>query len=169
MLHELKKSPWRTKSGKKLGRGNSSGAGNYSGKGLKGQKSRSGGWVPAWFEWGQTPLYRRLPKLRWFKRHFKLLEHHEPVNVGLLESDDRVKSGDTITKELLAQNGYIRKTTSGVKILGNGDLSKKLSFEGIDAISASALAKVEKAWGSFAAPAPVAQEQQEEAQEQAQE
>ncbi len=163
MLHELKKSPGRTKSGKRLGRWNSSGAGNYSGKWVKGQKARSGGWVPAWFEWGQTPLYRRLPKLRWFKRYFKLLEHHEPVNVGLLESDERVKSGDTITKELLAQNGYIRKTTSGVKILWHGDLSKKLSFEGIDAISASALTKVEAAWGSFAAPEVVATE--EEAQE----
>ncbi len=155
MLHELTKSPWRSKPGKKLGRWNSSGAWNYSGKWIKGQKSRSWWSVPAWFEWWQTPLYRRLPKLRWFKRYFKLLEHHEPVNVGLLESDDRIKSWDTITKELLAQFWYIRKKDNRVKILGNWDLKKKLSFDGLDAISSSALTKVEAVGGTFSGWAPV--------------
>jgi len=148
-LHELTKSPGRTKSGKKKGRWDGSGAGNYAGRGMAGQNSRSGGGVAPWFEWGQTPLYRRLPKLRGFKRYFKLLKNHEPVNVGLLESDDRISSGTTITKELLSQYGYIRKPSSFVKILGKGDLKKKLSFDAMDAISASALAQVEAAGGSF--------------------
>lgn len=80
-LHELKKSPGRHKPGKRVGRGNASGAGNYAGRGMAGQRSRAGGSIPAWFEGGQTPLYRRLPKLRGFKRYFKLLKDHEPVNV----------------------------------------------------------------------------------------
>ncbi len=169
MLHELKKSPGRHKPWKKRGRGNSSGAGNYSGKGLKGQKSRSGWWVAPWFEGGQTPLYRRLPKFRGFKRYFKLLEHHEPVNVGLLESDDRIKSGDTITKELLAQHGYTRKVTSAVKILWNGDIKKKLTFDGLDAISATALSKVESAWWTFTAAPKIEETQEEQESEKQQE
>ena len=88
MLHELKKSPGRTKSGKRVGRGDSSGAWNYCGKGMKGQKARAGGNVPAWFEGGQTPLHMRLPKLRWFKRYFKLLKYYEAVNTGALEADE---------------------------------------------------------------------------------
>lgn len=148
-LHELKKSPGRHKPWKRVGRGNASGAGNYSGKGIKGQKSRAGGSIPAWFEGGQTPLYRRLPKLRWFKRYFKLLNDHEPVNVWSLDTDERIKSGDTITKETLVQYSYIRKASSFVKILGTWDLGKKLTFDGMDAISASALSKVESAGWSF--------------------
>lgn len=162
MLHELTKSPGRSKPGKRVGRGNANGAGNYCGRGLGGQNSRAGGWVPAWFEGGQTPLYRRLPKLRWFKRYFKLLKHIEPINLGLLEADERIKSWDTINKELLTQYGYIRKVTSGVKILWNGDLKKKLTFDGLDAISASALTKVEAAWGSFSGAPEVKEAQKEE-------
>lgn len=163
-LHELKKSPGRHKPGKRVGRGNASGAGNYAGRGMAGQRSRAGGSIPAWFEGGQTPLYRRLPKLRWFKRYFKLLNDHEPVNVWSLEADERIKSGDTITKEILTQYSYIRKSSSYVKILWNWDLKKKLSFDGIDAISASALTKVESAGGSFSG-APVAQGQEAEQEE----
>ncbi len=148
-LHELKKSPGRTPKGKKLGRGNSSGSGNYSGKWIKGQKARSGGSTAPWFEWGQTPLYRRLPKLRGFKRYFKLLKQHEPVNLGQLEADERISASETVTKEVLAQLGYIRKVTSLVKILGRGELKKALKFEWMDAISASALSQVESTGWSF--------------------
>lgn len=92
------------------------------------------------------------------------------MNVGLLESDERIKAGETITKALLAQYGYIRKPDSGVKILGNGEIKKKLTFDGIDAISASALKKVEAAGGTFSGGAtPVAQEEQKEETQEAQE
>lgn len=150
MIHELTKSTGRTKSWKRVGRGDSSGAGNYCGKGMKGQKARAGGNVPAWFEGGQTPLHMRLPKLRWFKRYFKLLKYYEPVNVGHLEADDRIEASSKVTKEVLTELGYLRKPTSLVKILWTGTLTKKLSFEGIDALSATALKKIEEAGGSVA-------------------
>ena len=114
---------------------------------MKGQKARAGGNIPAWFEGGQTPLHMRLPKLRGFKRYFKLLKWYEPVNTGALEADERIKSGDTLNKVTLTEFGYIRKPTSLVKVLGKGDLKKKLSFDSIDAVSATALEKIEKAGG----------------------
>ena len=147
LLHELKKSPGRTKPWKRLGRWDSSGAWNYSGRGLKGQWARAGWGVPDWFEGGQTPLHMRLPKLRGFKRYFKLLKHYEPINIGTLEQDTRIDGKKVINKELLAQLWYIRKINSLVKILWNGDLKKSLQFEWIDAVSATALEKIEKAWG----------------------
>ena len=92
----------------------------------------------------------RLPKLRGFKRYFKLLKRYEPVNVGLLDQDERIEAGSTVDKETLVQYGYIRKPSSLVKVLGTGSLSKKLSFDEIDAVSASALEKIERAGGSVA-------------------
>ena len=165
MLHELKKSSGRTKAGKRLGRGDRSGAGNYCGRGMKGQKARAGGNVPAWFEGGQTPLHMRLPKLRGFKRYFKLLKFYEPINVGQLEADERVVVWATLDKTNLTKFGYLRKPTSLVKILGTGALKKSLSFTGIDAVSASALTKIEKAGGSVALleqPLPTKQMQQQQ-------
>ena len=147
LLHELTKSTGRKKPGKRLGRWDSSGAWNYSGRGIKWQGARSWWGVPAWFEWWQTPLHMRLPKLRGFKRYFKLLKHYELVNVGRLEQDARIDGKKPINKELLATLWYIKKVTSLVKILWNGDLKKSLQFEWIDAVSATALKKIEDAWG----------------------
>ena len=149
LLHELKKSPGRTSKWKRLGRWNRNGKWKYCGKWLKGQNSRSGGGVPNWFEWGQTPLYRRLPKLRWFKRHSGLLKLHEPVNLGQIEEDTRISSGDTLTKAKLVEYGYIRKPSSYVKVLARWKITKKVTFDGIDAISAVALKNLEAAWWSF--------------------
>ncbi len=131
------------------GRWDSSGRGNYSGRGLKGQGSRTGTSMRASFEGGQTPLIQRLPKLRGFKRHFKLQTVFQPVNLAALERDVRVESGATITFENLVVRGYAHKNDK-VKVLGNGDLSKKLSFDGIHAFSATAKEKIEAAGGSIA-------------------
>jgi len=146
LLHELTRSKWYKNPKKRLGRGNASGKGNYSTKGLKGQKARSGGAKPIWFEWGQTPLTRRIPKLKGFKRYYKLVTNYQIVNVEDLNS---FRAGTTITKEKLAEAGLIRKATEPVKILGNGELEKKLKFEGIDAFSSSAKEKIEKAGGEI--------------------
>ncbi len=131
------------------GRWDSSGRGNYSGRGLKGQGSRAGASMRSSFEGGQTPLIQRLPKLRGFKRHFKLQTVFQPVNLAALERDVRVESGATITFENLVVRGYAHKNDK-VKVLGNGDLSKKLSFDGIHAFSATAKEKIEAAGGSIA-------------------
>ncbi|USN55998.1 MAG: 50S ribosomal protein L15 [Candidatus Peribacteria bacterium] len=155
LVHELSRDPGKISKGKRLGRGNSSGKGNYSGKGVKGQDARSGGGVPDTFEGGQTPLNRRLPKLRGFKRFFKLKTLVQPVNILRLDQDERVSAGTVITKEQLLAWGYIRSATKNVKLLGNEELTKKLSFADVDAASAGALAAIEKAGGTvtFAAGA----------------
>lgn len=146
LLHEISRSKGYKNPKKRLGRGNASGKGNYSTKGLKGQKARSGGAKPVWFEWGQTPLTRRIPKLKGFKRYYKLVTNYQVVNVSDLEKFD---ADTVITKELLEENNLIRKASEPVKILGNGELSKKLVFKGIDAFSASAKEKIEKAGGKI--------------------
>lgn len=150
LVHELKKSTGFNKKAKVLGRGNSSGKGNYSGKGLKGQAARSGASIPAWFEGGQTPLIRRLPKLRGFKRFHKLCEEHEVVNLGRLEADVRITSGMTITKQVLVDTGHISKIHCAVKVLNRGAFTKKLSFEGLDNYSTGARELIEKTGGSIA-------------------
>jgi len=142
LLHEISRSKGYKNPKKRLGRGNASGKGNYSTKGLKWQKARSGGAKPVWFEWGQTPLTRRIPKLKGFKRYYKLVTNYQVVNVGDLDQFD---TDTVITKELLAEKKLIRKASEPVKILGNGELTKKLTFKGIDAFSASAKDKIEKA------------------------
>jgi len=146
LLHEISRSKGYKNPKKRLGRGNASGKGNYSTKGLKGQKARSGGAKPVWFEWGQTPLTRRIPKLKGFKRYYKLVTNYQVVNVGDLEKFD---ADTVITKELLEENKLIRKASDPVKVLGNGELSKKLVFKGIDAFSASAKEKIEKVGGKI--------------------
>lgn len=149
LVHELKKSSGFNKPAKRVGRGDASGKGNYSGRGLKGQKARSGGSIPGWFEGGQTPLTRRLPKLRWFKRYFKLLDKAIPVNLGVLQKDDRVTEGLEITPVWLAEAWYCAHN-SKVKVLWNGEFAKKVTFVGIDAFSASARKKIEDAGSTIA-------------------
>lgn len=147
--YELIKSPGYKKPKNQRGRGDSSGRGNYSGRGMKGQGSRSGSSMKAYFEGGQTPLVQRLPKLRGFKRNFKLMTTYQALNVASLEKDERIVAGSVVTKDALVIMGYAHKNDE-IKILGNGELTKKLSFEGISAFSASAKEKIEAAGGSIA-------------------
>ena len=122
--------------------------GNYSTRGHKGQRARSGFSQKPGFEGGQTPLHMRLPKARGFKRYFKLVNHTTPLNIGTLNSDDRIKANDVLTAESLYTLGYGKIGTS-FKILGSGEITKSLSFEGL-AISSSAKSLIEKAGGSVA-------------------
>jgi large subunit ribosomal protein L15 len=147
--YQLKKTPGYKKPKMQVGRGDSSGRGNTSGRGNKGEGQRSGTTVRPNFEGWQTPLVQRLPKLRGFKRHFKLVNKYQGINVGTLEKDTRIAAGSTVTKDELVVMGYAHKNDT-IKILGNGELSKKLSFSGISAFTASAKAKIEAAGGSIA-------------------
>jgi large subunit ribosomal protein L15 len=137
---------------KRVGRGQGSGKGRYSGRGLKGQKSRSGSHkMRPGFEGGQNPLYMRLGKQRgpYSKDAMPMGPHRtqtQPVNVGALE--DRFDAGAEVTLEALVEKGLIKNTKIDVKLLGQGDLSKKLSVT-VHAASASAREKVEAAGGSL--------------------
>lgn len=156
-LHELKPRPGSTHRVKRLGCGESSGHGKTSGKGHKGQKARSGGSIRLGFEGGQMPLYRRLPKRGFNNAQFKL----QVVTVNLDELE--VLGGDSpINEALLRKHGFIRGSFDGLKVLGRGKLTKKISIEA-DAISASARAAIEAAGGSVTlrekAPSPSARKQ----------
>lgn len=126
---------------KRVGRGPGSGLGKTSGRGHKGQKSRSGGSLPPWFEGGQMPLARRLPK-RGFTHIFKKV--FAIVNVGDL---DVFEVNTTVTPDLLAQRGLIRKAGDRVKILGEGELTKGLTVHAHQ-FSKSAAQKISAAGGS---------------------
>lgn len=128
------------------GRGDSSGRGNTSGRGNKGEGQRAGAGMPAWFEGGQTPLVQRLPKMRGFKRFFKHIDKYTPINLSSLENHADIKG--EVTKDALIAAGLLNKGEKA-KILGNGELTKKLSFTGMDAVSKSAQEKIEKAGGSI--------------------
>lgn len=122
-LHELKPAEGTTKSKKRLGRGTASGQGKSAGKGQKGQKSRSGGGVRLGFEGGQMPLYRRLPKVGFtniFRREYAV------VNLSDLE---RFDNGTVVNPEVLKEAGLVKAMLDGVKILGNGDLTKNLTVQ----------------------------------------
>ncbi len=126
-----------------VGRGSSSGRGTTAGKGNKGQQSRSGGKTYVGFEGGQMPLYRRIAHRGFSNYPFK--KEFVVVNVALLE--EKYSADETVNKETLNAKGLISKVDSLVKILGTGDLTKKLTVE-VDKVSASAKAKIEKAGGS---------------------
>ena len=138
-LSELKAAPGSRKARKRIGRGIGSGSGKTSGRGQKGQKSRSGGNPHPWFEGGQMPLYRRLPK-RGFTNIFK--KEYEIVNLAQLVS---LKDEDPITPEVMKKRGIIRKVGS-VKILGNGELSHSVTVHA-QKFSRSAAGKIEKSGG----------------------
>ncbi|MFP4156546.1 MAG: 50S ribosomal protein L15 [Opitutales bacterium] len=125
---------------KRLGRGEGSGHGKTSGKGHKGQKARSGGGIPIGFEGGQMPLYRKLPR-RGFN-NFNFRTSFQTVNIGRLE---RLK-GDSVNREALIEAGLIRDNKQGVKLLGDGEVSKAYTVE-VDKVSASARQKIEAAGG----------------------
>ena len=123
-LHELSKNPGATHERKRVGRGMGSGLGKTSGKGEKGQKARSGVSIPATFEGGQLPLYRRLPKRGFSNYKFKI--KFAVINVSDL---NRFADGTVITPELLKDMGILKNQLDGVKILGNGKLEKKLTVK----------------------------------------
>ncbi len=143
LLHELQKSKVYQNSKKRLGRWNASWTGNYSTKGMKWQRARSGGAKPIWFEWGQTPLIQRTPKLKWFKRYYKLVKNYEVVNVSYLND---FRAWTIITKDKLAEANLISSNSVLVKILWKGKLEKKLKFDWIDAFSNSAKEQISEQW-----------------------
>ena len=126
-----------------LGRGSSSGWGKTAGKGNKGQKARSGGKVYAGFEGGQMPLYRRLAKKGFSNYPFS--KEYMVINLSVIEG--RFDDGETVDNVSLNKKGLLKKVDSMVKILGDGELTKKLSFN-VSAVSASAKSKIEKTGGS---------------------
>ncbi|MGN0552247.1 MAG: 50S ribosomal protein L15 [Oscillospiraceae bacterium] len=139
-IHELSPAEGSKKDVKRVGRGHGSGWGKTSGKGHKGQNARSGGGVRPGFEGGQMPLARRIPK-RGFNNIFAA--KMATVNVSSLEI---FKEGTEVDAELLLASGLVSKIDNGVKILGNGELTKNLTVKA-DAFSASAKEKIEKAGG----------------------
>lgn len=139
-LDELKPAEGSRFERKRIGRGIGSGTGKTSGKGHKGQNARSGGGVRPGFEGGQMPLYRRLPK-RGFTNIFA--KEYVAVNVSELE---RFDNGTEVSAELLKEAGVISKIKDGVKILGRGEVTKKLTVKAAK-FSASAQEKIEKAGG----------------------
>lgn len=140
-IHEISKAAGSTKAPKRLGRGTGSGLGKTSGKGHKGQKARSGGSIRPGFEGGQMPLYLRLPK-RGFTNHFSI--QYAEVNVEQLNV---FEDGTEVTPALLLATGIIRKTLDGVKILGGGEVTRKLSVKAAK-FTKSAQQKIEAAQGS---------------------
>ncbi len=139
-LHELQPVPGSTTIGKRKGRGIGTGNGKTAGRGHKGQWARSGGGVRPGFEGGQMPLTRRLPK-RGFHNIFA--KNYAEINVAQLNSLD---NGAEVSLETLVAAGLVAKKYDGIRILGNGELSKKLNVKAAG-ISASAKEKIEAAGG----------------------
>ena len=140
-ISELSPAPGSVKEAKRKGRGIGTGNGKTAGRGHKGQKARSGGGVRVGFEGGQMPLARRVPK-RGFNNIFA--KPLESVNVSVL--NDRFEDGAEIDAQVLLDTGVLSKCEYGVKILGNGEITKKLTVRA-KAFSASAKAKIEAAGG----------------------
>jgi len=139
-LHSLKYNPGAKHRRKRLGCGESSGLGKTSGKGHKGQKARSGSGVRIGFEGGQMPLHRRLPK-----RGFNNFQFQDKIAVFNCDDlDGRFNDGDVVNEESLRASGLLKGRYDGVKILGDGEISKKLTIS-VTAVSAGALAKLEAA------------------------
>lgn len=130
-----------------VGRGQGSGHGTTAGRGNKGQQSRSGGKVYPGFEGGQMPLYRRLAHRGFNNKNFRV--DFQIVNLGDIEN--RFEAGEIVDGVSLAIKGLVRKAEKPVKILGNGTLSKSLSFV-VDKVSSSAKAKIETAGGKVETP-----------------
>lgn len=139
-LHELSPAAGSVKDRKRLGRGAATGQGKTAGKGHKGQKARAGRGPHIGFEGGQMPLQRRIPK-RGFNNIFA--KEIATVNVAKL---DRFEDGATVTVEDLVKTGLVKKALDGVKVLGNGEITKKLTVQA-NAFSASAKEKIEAAGG----------------------
>lgn len=141
-LHELVPSQGARREKKRVGRGTSSGMGKTSTRGHKGQWARSGGGVRPGFEGGQTPLFRRLPKRGFTNARFK--KEYAIVNLGDLNTFD---AGTVVTPDLLVEHRLVRSLLDGVKVLGEGELTVKLTVQA-HAFSASAKEKIEVAGGT---------------------
>ncbi len=141
-LHTLKSAPAARRKSKRVGRGEGSGHGKTSCRGAKGQKARSGYSSKPGFEGGQMPLHRRLPKRGFYheKRH-----GFAEINLDVLEQT--FENGATVSAAALCEAGIIRMKRGGVKLLGRGDITKRLVVE-VQAVSAGARAKIEQAGGS---------------------
>jgi large subunit ribosomal protein L15 len=143
-IFELKAPKGANKNKKVLGRGHGAGTGKTSGRGHKGQNSRSGGNVRPGFEGGQMPLYRRVAARGFSNYMFK--KSYVPVNLFLLEKN--YSDGEVVSLVTLVEKGLIKKSEKNIKILGNGELSKKLEVQ-IEKVSAGAVEKIEKAGGKI--------------------
>jgi len=144
-LHNLKPNKGAKHRIKRLGKGESSGLGKTSGKGHKGQKARSGSGVRVGFEGGQMPLHRRLPK-----RGFNNVRFADKVAVvTLYQLEKKFEDGATVNEASLRETGVLKGAFDKIKILGNGELTKKLTVD-VDAFSASAKEKIEAVGGSVA-------------------
>ena len=142
-LHELEKNIGATHRAKRKGLGRGSGNGKTSGRGQKGQISRRGGGVRANFEGGQIPLYRRLPKRGFSNAEFKTT--YSVINVSDLNV---FEDGTVVTPALLKETGLLKKQLDGVKVLGNGTLERKLTFQA-NKFSKEAMEKINKAGSKF--------------------
>ena len=140
-LENLPKSK-ETKSIKRVGRGPGSGMGKTSTRGENGQKSRSGASISAWFQGGQTPLYRRIPKRGFNNKNFRT----EFATINLSDLSKFFKDGDVVTPEVLKERGIIKKSLCGIKVLANGSLDKKLTIKA-QRFSSKAVTKIEQAGG----------------------
>ena len=135
-LHELERNIKATGKKKRVGRGSGSGLGKTSGRGQKGQKARSGGSINPVFEGGQLPLYRRIPKRGFKNAKFKTV--YATINV---EDLNVFEDGTVVTPALLKDTGLLKKQLDGVKVLGNGKLTKKITIQA-NKFSESALEKI---------------------------
>ena len=140
-LNELKNHPGSTHRSKIVGRGPGSGHGKTSGRGEKGQKARSGASIKPWFEGGQNPLYKRIPSRGFNNARFTT--RYAVVNVSDLE---RFEENSTVTPELLKSTGLVKKELNGIKILGSGTLTKKLTVKA-NLFTNSAINKIESVGG----------------------
>lgn len=140
-LHELQPVPGAKKAPTRKGRGVGSGNGKTAGKGHKGQNARAGGGVRPGFEGGQMPLYRRIPKRGFNNKNFATV--YAEVNVAALNIFD---NNTVVTSELLKENGLINKLFDGVSVLGNGEITKKLTVQAAR-FTKTASAKIEAAGG----------------------
>ena len=141
-LHELKSAEGSTHRRKLLGRGPGSRHGKTSGRGEKGQKARSGATLHPWFEGGQTPLFKRLPRRGFNNKRFET--KYAVVNVFDLNI---FKDGEIVTPELLKEAGLVKKELSGIKILGGGTLEKKLTVKA-NVFTNTAIVKIEELGGT---------------------
>jgi large subunit ribosomal protein L15 len=140
-LHELNALP-EIKRRKIVGRGPGSGMGKTSTRGEKGQKARSGVSIKPWFEGGQSPLYRRVPKRGFNNKNYAV--RYAIINLSDL---NRFNDGDIISMELLKEKGIIKKELSGLKVLGNGELKKKVTVKA-NRFSSKAVTKIESVGGT---------------------
>ncbi len=140
-LHTLYQPEGAVKERKRVGRGVATGNGKTAGKGHKGQNARSGGGVRPGFEGGQLPLFRRLPKRGFSNAPFKI--EYATINVSDLE---KFEDGAVVTPELLKEMGILKQQLDGVKVLGNGELTKKITVKA-NRFSKTAVEKIEKMGG----------------------